>query len=135
MQMRREDSLWRESMCFGVKLIDEQRADLACLIEEVNNRPEDTINSEYFLGKFSVLQVVLSEYFAREESWMEQLALPVEQKTAHCDEHSRILGLFNDIYFDSMNHKHCSAHDIYLLVREEISKHMLGADATLQSRG
>jgi hemerythrin len=125
------DSIWQESMRLGISLLDRQRQDIAGLIEEIDRRPEDHITSEYFLGKFSMLQVVISEYFVREEELIRELAMPPRLRTAHEAKHSAILEIFNNVYFDSLNGKPRNAHEIYQVIRLELARHFADDDCEL----
>jgi hemerythrin len=121
-------SVWRDSMEIGIPLFDEQGKDLAGIIELLDIAPEAPITEENFIGRFSVLQVMLSEFFDREESLMLQLAVPGEVQQRVIDEHNRILALFNDVYLDSMNKKPFTAEDVYVAIRAAM-------EACLQSHG
>jgi hemerythrin len=118
-------SVWRESMEIGIPLFDEQRKDLAGIIELLDIDPAAPITEENFLGRFSVLQVMMSEFFSREESLMLQLGVPGEVQQRLIDDHNKILDLFNEIYLDSMNKKQRTAEEVYLMIREAVEGHML----------
>ena len=118
-------SVWREAMEIGIPLFDEQHKDLAGIIELLDIDPAAPITEENFLGRFSVLQVMMSEFFNREEALMVQLGVPGEVQQRLIGDHNKILDLFNDIYLDSMNRKQRTAEEVYLAIREAVEKHML----------
>lgn len=121
-------SVWREAMEIGIPLFDEQRKDLAGIIELLDIDPAAPITEENFLGRFSVLQVMMAEFFNREESLMVQLGVPAEVQRRLSDDHNRILGLFNEVYLDSMHRKQRTAEEVYLAIRAAM-------EACLQAHG
>lgn len=125
-------SVWRESMAIGIPLFDEQRRDLAGIIELLDIDPTAPITEENFLGRFSVLQVMMTEFFTREESLMLQLGVPGEVQRRLIDDHSKILELFNEVYLDSMYRKQRTAEEVYLAVREALETQMLAIGAELR---
>jgi hemerythrin len=120
-------------MRIGNQAYDDQRRDLAGLIELLDQDPTSSIHSENFLGRFHTLQVVVQEYFAREEAFIEELGVPLEIKNRHLAEHENILGIFLDIYMDSMKHKGGSAIEVYQQVREALRLHFINFDSSLRA--
>ena len=118
-------SVWRESMEIGIPLFDEQRRDLAGIIELLDIDPAAPITEENFLGRFSVLQVMMAEFFNREESLMVQLGVPNEVQQRLIGDHNKVLELFNQVYLDSMDRKQRTAGEVYLAIREAVETHML----------
>jgi hemerythrin len=118
-------SVWRESMEIGIPLFDEQRRDLAGIIELLDIDPAAPITEENFLGRFSALQVMMAEFFNREESLMVQLGVPGEVQQRMIGDHNRILDLFNEVYMDSMERKQRTAEEIYFAIREAVETDML----------
>ena len=118
-------SVWRESMEIGIPLFDEQRRDLAGIIELLDIDPAAPITEENFLGRFGVLQVMMAEFFNREESLMVQLGVPGEVRQRLIGDHDKMLDLFNDVYLDSMNREQRTAEEVYLAIREAVETHML----------
>ena len=119
------ESIWKDSMRIGIPIFDEQRCDLAKIIELLDTDPNHPITDEFFLGRFSVLQVMLSEFFTREESLMVELGIPNEVRERLAAEHDEVLKLLNLVYFDSMNKSTRNAQEVYLSIRESVTKIMV----------
>ena len=112
-------------MEIGIPLFDEQHRDLAGMIELLDIDPAAPITEENFLGRFSVLQVMMAEFFHREESLMVQLGVPDEVQQRMINDHNKVLDLFNEVYLDSMNRKQRTAEEVYLAIREAVETHLL----------
>lgn len=112
-------------MRIGIPLFDEQRRDLAGIIELLDANPAAPITEENFLGRLSVLQVMMSEFFGREESLMVQLGVPDEVRLRLAADHDVMLDIFNTIYLDSMDRKQQTAGSAYFTIREAVEKHFL----------
>jgi hemerythrin len=125
-------SIWDESMCIGIQTYDDQRKDLSGLIELLDKDPKHTNSNENFLGRFHTLQVVVQEYFVREDALMEQMNVPVEVREQHIAEHEAILEMFLNTYFDSMHHKGRTAFEVYWQFRETLKHHFLTCDIKLK---
>lgn len=126
-------SIWDDRMRIGVAAYDDQRKDLAGLIELLDQNPEDSNFSEIFLGRFNILQVVLQEYFAREEALMDEMKIPAEVRKQHVAEHVAIQDMFLDIYMDSMKHTGKTAVEVYKQIREALRLHFLNCDTRLKA--
>lgn len=118
-------SIWQDSMRIGIPIFDEQRRDIAKIIELLDANPAAPITDEYFLGQFSVLQVMISEFFTREESLMSQLGVPGEVQDRLVADHNKLLELFNQVYLDSMDQKKQTAEQVYFTIRDALAAHML----------
>lgn len=119
-------------MKIGMPAYDDQRRDLAGLVELLDQDPTHTNVNEHFLGRFHTLQVVVQEYFAREESLMQQLEIPEDVQKRHIEAHDAITNIFLDVYMDSMNHVQKSALEVYWQVREVLRLHYLNFDISLK---
>jgi hemerythrin-like metal-binding protein len=122
---------WTDAMTVGNAGFDAQRRDLMGLIEELNTNPRGFIRAEYFLGKLSMLHVVVEEYFAREEALMDDLGVPAAIKDIHVEQHRQLSNLFNDIHLDPKDPNHMSARETYNELRSAIQTHMLEFDGSL----
>lgn len=121
-----------EPLCIGIEPVDEKRLELEKLVSQLDVDPKADINSEYFLGHFAKLQVVLAEFFAREEEVIGLIGLPGSEMRKHFVEHDRLLNIFNQIYFDSMEHKTTMATEVYRMLKAEIAQHIKGYDVKLR---
>lgn len=119
-------------MRIGIPLFDEQRKDLAGIMELLAIEPTAPIAEESFLGRLSVLQVTLSEFFYREEPLMLQMKVPCDVQQHLIDDHDKILDLFNEAYRDSMNQKQRTAEAVYLMIREALGTQLLAHGQALR---
>lgn len=131
-EQENSESVWQESMSIGIQSIDARHKDVAELVKSLDVEPDASITAEGFMTGFSKLQVVIAELFAREEEVIRLIGMPESDKRKHIIEHDRLLGIFNQIYFDSMGHKRTVAQEVYNLLRTEISHHMAEFDIRLR---
>jgi hemerythrin len=117
--------VWRDPMESGIPQFDEQRRDLAGVIERHDIDPAAPIMEDNFRGRFSVQQVVMAEFFNREESLMLQLGFPARFQQRMIGDHNKILDYFIEVYPDSMDKKRRTAEEVYLNIREAVEAHML----------
>lgn len=119
-------------MRIGITAYDDQRKDLSGLIELLDKDPNHANSHENFLGRFHTLQVVVQEYFVREDALMEQMNIPVEIRDQHIAEHEAIINLFLNTYIDSMQHRGRTAFEVYWQVKEALKHHFQTSDIKLK---
>ena len=127
-----ETPIPEETLLIGIEPIDEKRKELGNLVSQLDADSKGDINSEYFLGNFAKLQVVLAEFFAREEEVIRLIGLPDSAMRKHFVEHDKLLDIFNRIYFDSMKHKTTMATEVFKTLKTEIAKHIDEYDVKLR---
>lgn len=121
-----------DSLSIGVSFVDDKREAANQLIEALNSLPTETITEEHFLTAFSKLQVVMAEFFAREEEVIRLIGLPESEIRKHFMEHDKLLDYFNTVYEDSMAHKTTMAGEIFRSLRTEVERHFKEYDLKLR---
>lgn len=111
--------------------VNTRRKRVTELIEHLDQDPAHSISDEDFMEKFSRLQVMLAEFFAREEEVIAMIGMPDSEKRQHILEHDRLLDIFHQIYMDSMDHKNTMAVEVFHRIKAEITRHMSDYDARL----
>lgn len=119
-------------MGIGIRPIDQKRKAALETVELLDVDPMSDITDEQFLTRFTKLQVVVAELFAREEEVIRLIGMPDSEKRRHIMEHDKLLDLFNDIYMKSMDHRKLTAREVYTLFRAAVLDHINGCDVKMR---
>ena len=119
------------SMRIGVKEVDQLHAELARLIERINEDPQALTSSESVTDLLGSLQNVLSREFDIEEKLMVENKAPWDQLAEHIREHTALLSLFVDASIDAMSKKPSTARQLYKTIKSKVLEHTVKHDVRL----
>jgi hemerythrin len=118
-------SIWKESMRIGVPAFDEERKLMTSVIELLDVDGNHPITNEFFLNRFGALEAAVKALYQHEEILMDKWQVPDNIRNHHLVDHTRILGMFTDVYVDSMNRAPRNALEIYRAIRSALEEHIL----------
>jgi hemerythrin len=119
-------------MRIGVPDFDEERKVMVGIIEQLDVDPSHSLFNEVFLTRFHVLETAVMALYIHEELLMKEWNIPADERVTHTADHSRILLMLNDVYFDSMNHKIGNAPEVYQRFRSILEEHILNVAYNLK---
>lgn len=120
-------------MSCGFDHLDKKRRSAVGVVTSFAAVPLHSIEAEDFMNWFSRAQVVVAELFAQEEEVIRLIGMPDSEKRRHILEHDRLLGIFNQVYLDSMEHKKTMAYEVFGTLWKEIEKHVKEFDVELRT--
>ena len=117
-------SSWQETMRIGIPAFDEERIRMLRIVELLDVDPEHGIRGEFFLDRLEILRVVLDKLYHYEETLMDELKLPAGLREKHRADHDRVMGMFVEVYEDSMHRVDRRAFEVYETLRRNIVQHI-----------
>jgi hemerythrin-like metal-binding protein len=119
------------AMCIGVDEVDRIHAELAGLIERLDEMPLALTSSESIASLLWDLRQVLTAEFETEEKLMRSSGIAVEQIEDHVLEHNMLLTLVIDASIGSMSRNPTTARQLYQTIRNHVLAHTMKHDAEL----
>ncbi len=120
-----------KSMCIGVVEVDRIHAELAGLIERLDEVPQALTSSESVASLLWELRQVLTAEFDTEEQLMRSSEMTLEQIDDHVLEHNMLLTLVIDASIGSLSHDPMTARQLYQSIRNHVLEHTMKHDSDL----